>query len=114
LKDVQIEDKLCDFIKEFADDLNSLELLVFFSRHPKARFNKTAIVHALLANQYDAGIALKNLIDKKMVDIHDEYGMTLYSLTKEEPAHSLASELINIDQLRWQKVLEQILKSLEI
>jgi len=40
--------------------------------------------------------------------------MTLYSLTKEEPAHSLASELINIDQLRWQKVLEQILKSLEI
>jgi hypothetical protein len=110
LKDIELEDKLCNFIKDFCDDLNSLELLVFFGRHPLARFNRTAVIHALLSNQFDAGIALKVLIDRKMVNVYNENGMILYSLTKEEPAHSLAKELVNIDQGRWQKIVEQILK----
>jgi hypothetical protein len=114
LRDIDIEDKLFNFIKNFCDDLNSLELLVFFSRHPKAKFNRTAIIHALLANQFDAGIALKRLIDKEMVITHSENGITLYSLTRKEPAHSLASELVNIDQSKWQKIVQQIIKAQEI
>jgi hypothetical protein len=114
LKDVKIEDKLCNFIKDFCDDLNSLELLVFFSRHPNARFNRTVVVHALTSKHFDSGIALKRLIDRKLVVATIENGMTLYSLTKEEPSHSLASELVTIDQGQWQKILEQILKSQNI
>lgn len=114
MKDIDVEDKLCNFIKDFCDDLNSLELLIFFSRHPLARFNRTAVVHALLAKQFDAGIALKRLIDKNIVIASNENGMTLYSLTKEEPIHSLAVELINVDQSKWQRVLEQILKAQDI
>jgi hypothetical protein len=114
LRDVDIEDKLYIFIKDFCDDLNSLELLVFFSRHPRAKFNRTAVIHALLSNQFDAGIALKRLIDKEMVVMHNENGVTLYSLTRKEPDHSLASELVNIDQNKWQKIVQQILKAQEI
>jgi hypothetical protein len=114
LKDIDVEDKLCNFIKDFCDDLNSLELLIFFGRHPLARFNRTAVVHVLLAKQFDAGIALKRLIDKKIVVASNENGMTLYYLTKEEPAHSLAVKLINVDQSKWQRVLEQILKAQDI
>jgi hypothetical protein len=110
LKDIDVEDKLCNFIKDFCDDLISLELLIFFSRHPLARFNRTAVIHALLNNQFDTGIALKRLMDKKIVIASNENGMTLYSLTREEPAHSLAVELVTIDQSKWQRVLEQILK----
>jgi hypothetical protein len=114
LRDIGIEDKLYTFIKDYCDDLNSLELLVFFSRHPKAKFNRTAVIHALLANQFDAGIVLKRLIDKEVVVTHTENGVTLYSLTRKEPAYSLACELINIDQNKWQKIVQQILKAQEI
>jgi hypothetical protein len=114
LKDIDVEDKLCNFIKEFCDDLNCLELLVFFGRHPQARFNRTAVIHAPLTNRFDTAIALKRLLDKKTITTSNENGMTLFSLTKEEPIHTLATELVNIDQNKWQKVLAQILKAQDL
>jgi len=111
LKDIEIEDKLCGFIRDLAEDLASLELLLFFSHHPHARFNRTAVLHAITHKQFDTSIALKRLIDKKIIVTYSENGLTLYALTKQEPVHSLAAELINIDQRQWQKILEQILKA---
>jgi hypothetical protein len=109
VKEISIEDKLCVFIKEFGDDLCSLELLLFFSRHPNARFNRTAVLHAITSKQFDNGIALKRLIDKKIIVTFSEHGITLYALTKEEPAHSLAAQMVNIDQHKWQVIIEHIL-----
>jgi hypothetical protein len=110
VKDIQIEDKLCNFIKDFSDDLCCLELLLFFSRHPNARFNRTAVLHAsVTSRQFDAGIALKRLIDKKIIVTYSENGVALFALTKEEPAHSLTARLINIDQSQWQTIIENIL-----
>jgi hypothetical protein len=109
MKNIEIEDKLCDFIKDIGDDLCSLELLLFFSRHPDARFNRTAVIHAITSKQYDTGIALKHLMDKKIVVTYSENGITLYALTKEEPVHSLTAQLVAIDQHQWQIVLGHLL-----
>ncbi len=109
MKDMGIEDKLCKFVKELGDDLNNLEMLLFFSRHPNARFNRAASLHAVTSRNFDAGIALKRLIDKKIVVTYFENGITLYALTKEEPTHSLAVEMVSIDQSRWQVILEYLL-----
>jgi hypothetical protein len=109
LRDIQIEDKLGVFIKEFSEDLCSLELLLFFSRHPHARFNSTAVLHALTIKKFYTNAALKTLVQKKIVVCYLENGITLYSLTKEEPAHSLAAQLVSIDQSQWQTILEHIL-----
>jgi hypothetical protein len=114
VKDIGIEDKLCKFVKEFGQDLNSLELLLFFSRHPNARFNRTATLHAVNSRSFDTGIALKRLIEKKIVVTYSENGITLYSLTKEEPIHSLAVEMVSIDQSRWAIILQYILEANEI
>jgi len=114
VKDIGIEDKLCKFVKEIGEDLNSLELLLFFSRHPNARFNRTATLHAVPSKSFDTGIALKRLIDKKIIVTYFENGITLYALTKQEPAHGLAVEMISIDQSRWQVILEYILVANEI
>jgi hypothetical protein len=111
VRDIDIEEKLCNFIKDYGDDLCSLELLLFFSRHPNARFNRTSILHVLTTKQFDTGIALKQLIEKKMVVTYSENGITLYALTKEEPTHSLAAQLINIDQRQWQVILEHLLNA---
>ena len=115
VKRIDIDDKLCCFIKDFSDDLNSLELLLFFSRHPNARFNRNALLHApMTSGRFDCGIALKRLIDKKLVAVYPENGIILYSLTKEEPAHSISAELINIDQRQWQMIVEQIITARDL
>ncbi len=66
-------------------------------------------MHAVTAKQFDTGIALKRLVEKKIVVTYSENGITLYALTREEPAHSLASALVSVDQRQWQIVLEHIL-----
>ena len=109
MRDIQIEDKLGNFIKEFSEDLCSLELLLYFSRHPHARFNRNALVHASTTRKFDTDQALKTLVEKKIVVSHSENGIILYSLTKDEPVHSLAAQLVNIDQGQWQIILEHIL-----
>jgi hypothetical protein len=109
VKEIELEDKLCNFIRGFGEDLYSLELLLFFSRHPSARFNRTAVLHAITSEQFDANLALKHLIERKLVVTCCENGVNLYTLTKEEPAYSLASQLVGIDQRRWQIILEHIL-----
>jgi hypothetical protein len=115
LKRIEIDDKLCTFIKDFGDDLNSLELLLFFSRHPNARFNRNALLHAPNGSgRFDSGIALKRLLDKKLVVAYSENGIILYSLTREEPAHSFSAGLVNIDQGQWQMIVEQLINAHDI
>ncbi|HSW59077.1 MAG TPA: hypothetical protein VLH15_11775 [Dehalococcoidales bacterium] len=111
MKEIRIGDERCLFIKQFCDDLCSLELLLFFSRHPKARFNRSAVLHAVTFHRFDAGLALKKLVDRKLVVTSIENNITLYALTKSEPEHTLASEMVNIDQKQWQVILKQVLDS---
>jgi hypothetical protein len=114
VKEIKIEDQLCIFIKKFCDDLCSLELLLFFSRHPNARFNRSAVLHAVTNKRFDANTALKKLLDSKVVVTFSENGITLYALTKSEPEHTLASQMLNIDQRQWQVILLQILDAQDI
>jgi hypothetical protein len=114
VKDIIIEDKLCTFIKDFCDDLSTLQLLLFFSRHPNAHFNRSALMHALTTKQFDTGIALKKLIDKKVVMTGTENGFSLYCLTKDEPSRSLTIQMVGIDQSQWQTILGHILDAHEI
>ena len=109
MKDIDIGDKLCTFVKDFCDDLSSLELMLFFSRHPHARFNHSAVIHVLKSKRFDNALALKRLVEKNIVVSYTENGLTLYALTKEEPTHSLAAQLVHIDQSQWQIIVEQIL-----
>ena len=69
------------------------------------------MTHALTSKQFDTGIALKRLGEQQLVISYTEHGITLYALTKEEPARSLALELLNIEQKQWQAFLEQILEA---
>ncbi len=114
MKEIKIEEQLCVFIKNFCDDLCSLELLLFFSRHPNARFNRSAVLHVVSAKRFDSAVALKKLIDNGVIVTHTENGITLYSLTKSEPIQSLALKMLNIDQSQWQVILLQILEAQDI
>jgi hypothetical protein len=114
VKEIKIGDELCIFVKSFCDDLCSLELLLFFSRHPNARFNRSAISHAVTSKRFDTGIALKKLIEKRVIATYIENNLTLYALTKEEPHRTLAMHLLSIDQGQWQLILEEILDAQDL
>jgi hypothetical protein len=114
VKESGAEVKLCGFIKNLDDDLNCLEVLLFFSRHPSARFNRIAVLHAATSKRFDTGLALKRLIDKKIVITYIENGVTLYALTKEEPIRSLAIEMLSIDHRKWQTIIEYILDANDV
>jgi hypothetical protein len=109
VKEIKIEDQLCNFIKNFCDDLCTLELLLFFSRHPNARFNRSAVLHVVTTKRFDTGLALKKLIDRNVVVTYTENNISLYALTKSEPEHTLACQMLSIDQSQWQVILLQIL-----
>jgi hypothetical protein len=106
---IEIEDKLCQFIAEFGDDLCSLELLLFFGRHPNARFNRTAVIHARNGRQFETRMALQKLLVKKIVIIHSENGIPLYGLTGNKGTRDIVFDLVNIDQRQWQSILQNIL-----
>ncbi len=109
MKDIELENKLCQFIAGFANDLCSLELLLFFGRHPNASFNRTALIHVLTSRRFDTNIALRKLIEQKLVTPHNENGVTLYRLTREESLRDLVTSLVNVGQSQWEAILEKIL-----
>ncbi|MBI2848109.1 MAG: hypothetical protein HYX83_02940 [Chloroflexi bacterium] len=96
--EIALEKKLYQFISEYADDPHCLlELLRFWGRHPSARFNRLAIIHALDCQQSLVNKALSYLLDRGVVQGHTESDVTLYSLTELEPVRSLVLSLAKRD-----------------
>lgn len=96
-----------DIIKDLGGNYKSFELLLFFCHHPDTRFSRNAINHAIEAEQLEIATALNELIEKKIVVLSTQNNIGLYSLTKEEPVHSLASILMNIDYSQRCKILKK-------
>jgi len=110
VSEINIAEKLSQFIKEYADDHCCLELLRFFGGHPNTRFGGLAVVHALDVNGRRLYIerAVRHLMDKGVVRTYIENNVPLYSLTEDEPLCSLASDIAKLDWCRWQLVLQQL------
>ncbi len=113
MQDISIQKKLCDFIQDFGDDLDSLELLLYFCRHPDARFNLTAVFHASSAKRFDTTKSLKRLTYKGLVVTCEESGNKLYTLTRDVHLRGLALGLLQIDQRQWRMIAERILRNIK-
>jgi len=110
VSEINIAEKLSQFIKEYADDHCCLELLRFFGGHPNTRFSRLVVVHALNSNpgKLYTKRALRRLADKGVVRTYIENNVPLYSLTEDESLCSLASDLAKLDWCQWQLVLQQL------
>jgi hypothetical protein len=114
VKEITVDEKLCQFIKEYGNDRCSLELLRFLGRHPHARFCRLAIVPALSARSLDMQEALRHLMDKGLVTEYAANGVHFYSLTEDESLRSLALGLAALDWHQWQLMLEQTRRHNEV
>jgi hypothetical protein len=76
--------KCIDAVPDFADDAVPREILRFFKKHARTRFNKSAIFHALTLERPKAFLdkALRGLVEQGMVVEYVKNGVELYSLKK--------------------------------
>jgi len=106
---VAIEERLSQYIRNYADDRRCLvELLRFLGKHPYTRFSRSAVVHALKNQRVYVERSLKYLIANGVVSWASENKIHLYSLTEDGPDRNWALDLARLDWCQWQVVLRQV------
>lgn len=106
---IAIPEKLYQFAREYMDDHYCLELLQFFGAHPRTRFSKLAVTHALNVSGERLYIekALKCLVEKGAIAVVTENNTVFYSLTDDETLNSLALAFAKLGWGQWQTMLSK-------
>ena len=66
---------------QYADDPHCLELLEFFNQHPRTRFSRLVLVHAINTGKVAViDRALKRLVKDGLVILHSDKIIALYSI----------------------------------
>jgi hypothetical protein len=96
---ITISEELSRFIKEYATDRYTLQLILFFAAHPYARFSELTIIHALNQNGGRCSLqkALRNLVDRGLIIARFENKVVLYSLPDNTLMRSILLELAQLD-----------------
>jgi hypothetical protein len=93
---------LISFLRENDFTGHRLRLLLFWSRHPQAKFNLDGIAHVLDVTHYHLRELLRELIDKGMVEeMYCASGIAHYSLN---PRHALGDYLRELAMLDWSAI----------
>ena len=98
---------LCAFLRENEFKGLRLRLLLFWCRHPQAKFNIDCIAHVLDVTRHHLHEILKELVEKGL--IHEQYcssGIAHYSLNHDHAIFSYITELAKLD---W-----SLIKNLEV
>jgi hypothetical protein len=103
-----IDEKLCQFIKKYADGQLKMELLACLGRHPNAKLSKLAIYHVQDCRKVDVCRALEDMVEAGLVETHIYNGTLLYSLTTSEEKRQLVIKLATLGWDQWQLVLRHI------
>jgi len=90
--------ELFSFLKENDITGHRLRLLLFWGRHPQAKFNLDCIAHVLDITHFHLRELLRELISKGMVE--ERYcasGIAHYSLNSEHALNEYIQERANLD-----------------
>jgi hypothetical protein len=77
-------EKLFEAIQGYADDRSCQEVLLFLGRHPRARFSRLAIIHALNGYKWYTEQALNRLTNDGVIRRYLEGTVPLYSLSADK------------------------------
>lgn len=106
-KEVVTPDALNRFLGKYIGNRYCLELLRFLGAHPRARFNRLAVIRAFNESGHKEEFerALIHLMDKGIVKAYIENNAHLYALTEDEPIHTQVCELARLEWPHWQLAL---------
>jgi hypothetical protein len=95
---------LYSFLKENEITGHRLRLLLFWGKHPQARFNIDGIAHVLDITCFHMRELLRELISKGMVE--EQYcasGIAHYSLNS---GHALSENIQELANLDWKAIMD--------
>ena len=101
------EEFLSRFLQEHSDHRVKRELLLFWGMHPNAKFSRFAICYAVDSNKLDMKMALRDMVEAKLLDARIYNSVTLYSLTTNEDIRRLLLALAALGWDRWQLMLRR-------
>ena len=101
------EESLYRFLEEHGNNRVKRELLLFLGMHPYAKFSRSTICYAVDSNKLDMKMALRDMVEAKLLDTHIYNGVTLYSLTTNEDIRRLLLALAALGWDRWQLMLRR-------
>jgi hypothetical protein len=107
--EINTSNNTCNLIKENKSDYYTMQVILFFSDHPFARFNELAIIHALNQENGRRYIqeALKDLVDAEMIKSGMDGGIAVFSLV--ENMRGRVMELARLDVGQQQRLLQSAL-----
>ena len=85
------------FMRQFAGDYESREMLRLLGRHPFTRFNRLALADSLRMRLCDVDRAINHLKDKGLLVTLDGQKTALYTLTSVEPWHDMIRKTAALD-----------------
>jgi DNA-binding MarR family transcriptional regulator len=91
------ENEIRIFIREFADDYDSREVLRLLGRHPYTRFNLSALADSLDMKPKDVGRTINRLEEKGLVRTIECKATALYALTENESKRDLITKTAALD-----------------
>lgn len=110
LQKLNISDKLASFIREHMASYYSQQLILFFARHPRARFSEAAITYAINPNGGKVALqkALAELVDKNVITAYNKNKVRFYSLTDNKSLQSILTEFAGLDVSQQNLALGQL------
>jgi hypothetical protein len=107
--EMRTSDNTCKLIIENKNDYYTMQVILFFSDHPFARFNELAIIHALNQENSKRYIqeALKDLVEAEIIKSGMDGGIAVFSLV--ENMRGLVMELARLDVRQQQRLLQSAL-----
>jgi len=97
-----INEDIFSFLKENEFTGLKLRLLLFWGRHPEARFNLDGIAHVMDITRHHLKELLRELIDKGMID--EQYctcGIAHYSLNHD---HKYSGQIKKLAAMDWSEI----------
>jgi hypothetical protein len=89
---------------------SSLGIVRFFAAHPRGRFSKLAIVHAMddTDSRKDIEKAMADLVVAGVLTTVTENRVCYFRLTHAEPVHGIVTKTADMDWRQWQLVCERV------
>ena len=102
------EESLYCFLEEHGNNQIKRELLLFWSMHPNAKFDRMVICHAVGCSKLDAKGALGAMVEEGLLNKHNSNDVTVYSLTTDEESRRPILALAALGWDRWQRMLRRM------
>ena len=100
--------QLFQLLSKYAGNRATKDLLVFWCRHPNAKFARSAIYCDSGPSRLDVDKGLEEMVEAGLVDTNVHNSVRLYWLTVNEEKRQPITELATLGWAQWQRMVRRL------